>query len=389
MAKNFVKIKTKKGYHFRASVYVGLTDGKKKMIYQTFDTERDAKEWIAKRTVEKNEGTLDTGKHTMGELFDDLLRDFRINGKSEWAPLIVEVHLRPYFGELNTKKVTFSVIQDYIEKRKALGRANGTINRELTLVRRALNFAKNDTGKVKHEVPKITRLKEADPRKGFFELDQYDAMLAQLDGELKPVLVIGYHTGFRRGEMLSLKWSQVDLIQETIRLDPGTTKNDEGRLVYMTREVLEVLQKQRAIRDRYQPSCEWVLFRHATGEPLKDFRTAWEGACKRAGLWDASAGKIGKKTKKPVGRATRLVHDLRRTAVSNLVQSGTPEKVAMEISGHRTRSVFDRYHIVPPSELKKAARRSDEYQKEIRQLGCTKVVPFSEEQPGKVPSKPN
>ena len=111
-----------------------------------------------------------------------------------------------------------------------------------------------------------------------------------------------------------------------------------------------VLQKQ--IRDQRWPQCPWVFARH--GKQIKSFQDAWQEACKRAGLWN-------RETNKPA----RLFHDLRRTGVRNLVRAGVPERVAMSISGHKTRSVFDRYNIVSERDLHEAAARLERHVAEL------------------------
>ncbi|MEP7353179.1 MAG: site-specific integrase [Acidobacteriota bacterium] len=195
----------------------------------------------------------------------------------------------------------------------------------------------------------MPRLDEGPPRKGFFELAEYESMLAALADEIKPVLIFGFATGCRRGEILALQWSQVDFLGRVIRLEPGTTKNKEGRTIPLSEHLVETLKRQSEIRERYHPKSPWVFFRHATGEPLKDFRGAWGAACLKCGLWD-------KAKEKP----TRLFHDLRRTAFRDLTPAGVPQRVAMSISGHKTRSVFDRYNIVDKEDLTQGIQRRDD-----------------------------
>ena len=143
---------------------------------------------------------------------------------------------------------------------------------------------------------------------------------------LQPVFVVGYHVGNRLGELLRLKWPQVDLEHSQIVLSPGNTKNKKGRTLPIYGDMRECLLMAKEIRDARFPNCPWVF--HHDGSPIVDFRKAWKSACQRAGA------------------PGLLFHDLRRSAVRNMRLAGIAENVAMEISGHRSRSVFDRYNIV-------------------------------------------
>jgi len=138
-------------------------------------------------------------------------------------------------------------------------------------------------------------------------------------------------------------WNQVDRNLGIVRLEVGETKNDEDRTVYLDDELKDVIEAQWQLRKKTVKIQTYVFLNQNNTDRIKRFDKAWKKACKDAKI------------------DIRLFHDFRRTAVRNMVRSGVPERVAMMISGHKTRSVFDRYHIVSDEDLKLAAQKQADY----------------------------
>jgi len=171
---------------------------------------------------------------------------------------------------------------------------------------------------------------------------------------LQVAVSIAYDLGWRtQSEVLTLELRQVDLDEGALRLDPGSTKNGDGRVVYLRPGLVELLrvhvERVRALA-REQGKVARYLFpifptpyvaKRLVGTQRQDFRKAWATACEAAGHPEA------------------LRHDFRRTATRNMVNAGVPERVAMMVTGHKTRAVFDHYHIVSPADLKSAASKLD------------------------------
>ena len=122
-------------------------------------------------------------------------------------------------------------IQAYTAERQAKEAANGTINRELALLRRSFNLGRMATPPKVAEVPFIPMLAENNVRKGFFEHEAFLAVRCELTEEIRPVITFAYYTGCRKGEILMLRWQQVDLAERVVRLEPGETKNDDARTI--------------------------------------------------------------------------------------------------------------------------------------------------------------
>lgn len=206
-------------------------------------------------------------------------------------------------------------------------------------------------------------LAENNVREGFFEHDEFLEFRDALPDYLKGFVTFGYKLGWRVGEITNLTWSLVDRKQWGVKLKPGMTKNNDGRLIYLDSELISIFEglwKQRKMSKKLLPYV--FLNRRGDGQ-IKDFRFAWNTAFKDSGV------------------QRKLFHDLRRTAVRNMVRSGIPEKVAMRISGHKTRSVFERYNIVDDKDLKQAAQQQEIYLDNLAGTISGTVVNFEAKKP--------
>jgi integrase len=349
-----------------------------------YESSKSPEESKARCLLRKREGEISGGKLPgiyfdrvkFDELADDFLADYRINQMRlpKRAALNVR-HLWEYFEGFRVPQITTPKVQAYIEQRSAWlcslcetafipgqvenikdplcphcdskdimkGASNATINRELAALKRMLNLGAKQTPPEVDRVPYIPMLKENNTRKGFFEHADFLALTEQLPDCLRGVVTFAYRTGWRLSEITGLTWDRLDLENGMVRLEAGETKNEEARTIYLYDELKELIHGQRQAQKQLQALTPFVFPNiHGNGQ-IKQFYKAWGKACEGAG--------IGKK----------LFHDFRRTAVRNMVRSGVPEAVAMNISGHKTREVFERYNIIDNADLKLAAEKQQAY----------------------------
>ncbi len=279
--------------------------------------------------------------------FEDLVRilldNYRANGRRSLRRVEGGVkHLREFFGDYRAIDITEDRLNAYIIHRKQQEAANATINRELAALKRAFRLA----GKKVGEPPRFQMLRESNTRKGFFEAEQFQEVLRHLPEALKPVFQVAYLTGWRvPSEILTRRWQHVDFESNWLRLEPGETKNEDGRMFPLIPELREVLAAQRERTRQLELATgrviPWVF--HRNGLPIKDYYGGWDKVCRLAGFPD------------------RVAHDLRRTAVRNLERAGVSRSAAMRMTGHKTESVYRRYAIVDETMLREGADKLAAY----------------------------
>ena len=299
----------------------------------------------ARRILRDREGDVekgvpispDVGRITFDDAAVDLLNDYSINRKKTYDDTRrrIRKHLSPFFGNRRMITITTTELRAYVTKRLADGtpvrqkrgsRAKdeasasdapkrpvsaGEINRELTVLKRMFSLA-IQAGKLVHK-PHFPMLRENNVRAGFFEREQYLAVQKHLPTSMRPVVTFAYVTGWRiNSEVLPLQWRQVDLKLGEVRLDPGTTKNLEGRVFYLTFELEELLKAQRKAADRIQRRKGMIVqhvFFHDVPTKAGDVGF-WSGhAIAPSGFYHAWC-----RARIAAGCPGSIPHDFRRTA---------------------------------------------------------------------------
>jgi integrase len=308
---------------------------------------RKAEKMLKLRLAEIATGTF-VGPHTervrIEDLWDDVEREYRINGRKSLddAQARWKLHLKPMFGPVRAPEIGTTILGRYVDLRQIEGAKNATINRELALLKRMFRLGMQATPAKVLRLPSFPKLTENNVRKGFLEDSQYKE-LAEACPQLwfRAMLECGRTYGWRVSELKNLRADQLDFAERVIRLEPGTTKNGEGREVIMTDAVYTLLRA--CVVGKVQSD---YVFTRENGNQVKDFRETWAKACKAAGV------------------PALLFHDLRRTAARNLRRAGIAEGVIQRIRGWKTRSVFERYAIVTRTDIADAMRKLEAHERE-------------------------
>ena len=285
---------------------------------------------------------------TVAVILDLVVADYKAQGRrSQPRCELACKQVTESLGDTLARDLTYSDLNTYVAECRARGWQPATYWYNLAILRRAYTLAKKEgLLSTRPEFPVIT---VENARQGFFERTDFEKVRAELPSETaKNVVTFAYLTGWRtRSEILPLTWDRVDFTAGVVRLDVRQSKNGTGRSFPFDAmpELAAVLGRQKLAADAFEAIHGWrpryVFFHHDSdrggaeaGSAVRAFDKAWRSACGRAGV------------------SGRILHDFRRTAVRNLVRAGVSESVAMQLCGHKTRKIFDRYSIVSERDLR-------------------------------------
>jgi integrase len=338
-----------------------------KMIRESAHTD---KENVAARLLRQRLGEVTRGplvgpvaeRVTLDEMRAVLISDYRLRGNRSLATAEhFAGNLIAHFGErCRALDITSDKVARYAETRQRDGLSNASINRETACLRHMFNLMVKAGRLGRDHVPARPHLEEAPPRSGFLDPAGFAKLRDGLPEYLREPASFLYSVGWRKGAMRSLEWFRDfelefnpngSVVGGSMHLQALYAKNKTAQRLPLRGEPLAIIQRAWEAR---VPERPYVF--HRDGQPIGDFRKAWRKDCAAAGV--------------------RVVpHDMRRSATRNLVRAGVPERVAMAITGHKTRAMFDRYNIVSEQDLVQAMERTSEYVN-MKAAEGPKVIPL-------------
>jgi excisionase family DNA binding protein len=256
---------------------------------------------------------------TFNRLAEMYLEDYAKANKKSWKCdfYALEAHLKPWFGAMRLEEITPQFVEQYRSERLKSVRKSST-NRETALLRRMFNLAIDWGLASLNPILKVRTFPEKDNLKQrVLSEDEEARLLATAAPHLRAVIVGLLNTGARRNELLTLRWSEVDLERGTILLT--RTKGGTNRTIPMNGRLMDLLTGLKA------NSKSSYVFMGPKGERIRTIRRAFQNACRRAGLMGLR------------------IHDLRHTFASRLIATGTDVITVKELLGHHSVVVTERY----------------------------------------------
>jgi integrase len=309
---------------------------------------------LRKRKVEIAEGRFPEKRRPVTTTFNELAGAYFAYARDQqqkrsWARDRTSIRaLTGYFGGKRLTEITPASIEEYRPWRRATISRRGTlvspacINRELACLKRMLSVALKGLILLKGGSPRenpaamVSLDREHNERDRVLNYEEFNRLMAAAPTHLRPIQLMAYQTGMRKGEISGLTWDRVDLKAGVIRLKDTDTKTGEGRIIPLTKELSEMLRNATIYLG--VP----YIFTYA-GRRIGSMRRAFETACRQSGLTNV------------------VFHDLCHAFVTNARRAGIDYFRIMAISGHKTMSVFKRYHTIDEGDLRQAMSQMDTY----------------------------
>ena len=354
-----------------------------------------AKETRDKRKGEAAAGKLEIGTKVKDAVFETVCTEYLEFYQANTRPRSYERHamssipLKAFFGTMRLSQITPFQVDKYKLDRKSScvcvtkpkekvgrcptckhlvrGKADATINRELAMLRHlfskaiAWKYAKVSPFGTGSEKAKL--YKENNGRTRYLTQEEAGRLLKECNDDLRPVVLLAMHSGFRKSEIKTLKWGSVNFSSTSITVESCYSKNGDSRTVPMTPDVLVSMK---ALYDERKPEPDDVVFT-LDGEEWGNWRKAFAGACSRAKI------------------TSFRFHDLRHCFGSWLAMNGVPDKGRMQLMGHKRPEMTARYTHLSVDYMRKAVadlpafghEKTETESQQISQRGeASKVVAF-------------
>jgi integrase len=336
-------VKAKRSRKVRYWIKYRLPGGKQRKEFVSYSIE-EARDADGKRRSQKRENRIfdikPEAKITFQELTNWYLGLEAVKTISSfWRIQGALKKFNSEFGSMVVSKIKPIDLQNYQAKRKAEGLADATIDREIgearTMIYKAFDndAVGGETLRTFKKVRKLLKKKTANARDRILTLFEFESLMIHLPLHVKGIFAIGFHTGMRLDEILSLTWDKVDLGAGFIRLNAEDTKDREKRNIPISKPLEAILKDiPKALHENH-------VFLYQ-GKPIKSVKKSLKTACERAGILYGRFVKGG-----------FIFHDLRHTFNTNMRKAGVPESVIMKITGHSTREMFDRYNTIDQEDM--------------------------------------
>lgn len=319
-----------------------------------------AKEELARKKAAVIEGKLNPARARRSPLFKDFAEEFVDHKRAVLRPSSaarIKDALKPLkerFGLRRLNDISSFEIEKYRKDRKDGGKADATINRELQTLRHLFNKALT-WGKARQNPMVGVKLRKEENGRLRFLTDEEEAQLLKTCGEsLRPIVIAALNSGFRRGELLSLTWPDVDFARGLVTVQAAYAKNGERRSIPMNQEFRQVLNSLRA-----RAGDSTHVFLNSQGKPYKLVSTVFDEAVERVEIENFR------------------FHDLRHTFASRLVMAGVDLRTVQVLMGHKTINMTLRYSHLTPDHLKKAVeslnlgKKSHQFQQHPPVAACS------------------